>query len=100
MSIHTEDEMANEVLGWLKRQPVEVQEEFRNRSRESLVFYHNTLGRKIRNEFKLWETEWKPVYEKQNNITVDASESHPDAISMRVIEKVWLIMQEVLDDKS
>lgn len=57
---------------------------------ENLITYHSSLGKEIRNEFKLWETEWKP--DLVNGI--DTSEDHPDQVSMRVIKEVQRRLKE------
>lgn len=53
-----------------------------------LVMVHHTIGRHIRNRYKLWELEWEPVIKDG----VDISEHHPDAVSMRVIEAVYKVL--------
>lgn len=47
--------------------------------------YHGTLGRTIRNEYKLWDTSWTPDIRDG----VDYAFDHPDQVSMRVIGEVW-----------
>lgn len=79
-------EMSDVVLGWLDEQPPDTQQEFKDVPFSHLGEYHHTLGRSIRNHFKLWETKWEP--ELING--VDFSNNHPDSISMRVIEHAWL----------
>lgn len=80
------DEMVGVVEGWFRAGKASDQQQFLNTPKEKLVIYHSTLGRAIRNEFKLWETEWKP--EIVNG--VDNSPNHPDNLSFRVIEQVWV----------
>jgi hypothetical protein len=65
-------------------------EKFINTPKEKLVKYHDSLGRDIRYEFKLWENEWKPNIKNG----VDHSEDHPEQISLKVIEKVWKLRQK------
>lgn len=50
-----------------------------------LVLYHSTLGRYIRNHYKLWERQWTPIIENG----VDVSPEHPDSISNEIIKMVW-----------
>lgn len=57
---------------------------------EKLTKYHNSLGRNIRNDFKLWDTEWRPMIVDG----IDRSEDHPDQVSMRVIEEVHKRLKE------
>lgn len=52
---------------------------------DTLHQYHHTLGRRIRNKYKLWEWPWEP--ELRNG--VDYSSMHPDQVSMTIIEEVW-----------
>lgn len=79
------DDMVSVVHGWFLRQSDDNKKEFVESSKQNLIAYHTTLGRSIRNEFKLWEREWVPDIREG----VDHSEDHPDRISMRVIEAVW-----------
>ena len=87
--INTFDDMVKIVEGWFRKDTDENKREFLKASKEDLVGYHTSLGRSIRNEFKLWDREWKP--DIQNG--VDYSPDHPDHISMRVIEEVWRRLQ-------
>lgn len=83
------EEMVAVANGWLQKQDEKVRKEFINTPKERLIGYHTTLGRSIRNEFKLWDREWKQ--DIRNG--VDHSEDHPDQISMRVIKEVWRMNQ-------
>jgi hypothetical protein len=58
-------------------------------SRTDLVRYHHSLGRMLRNEFKMWEHDWTP--EIVNG--VDVSPDHPDQRSQRIIEQAWTLLQ-------
>jgi len=64
--------------------------DFINCEFRDLAQYHSTLGRSIRNEFKLWKGSWEPELEGN----VDYSTNHPDQVSQRVIEKVWKELQK------
>jgi hypothetical protein len=80
------EDMVTQVVALLKKDTLkEIKKEFVNTPKDQLVKFHSTLGRTIRNEFKLWEIEWKP--EIRNG--VDYSPDHPDQLSMRVMEEVW-----------
>ena len=80
-----EQKIIDEVYCWyLGNAPLE-RLIFTDRTQESLVEYHHSLGRRIRNEFEFWKIKWEP--EMVNG--VDVSPAHPDAISMRIIEAVW-----------
>ena len=74
------------VTGWFKN--AKDKQEFVES--DKLTTYHNSLGKKIRNEFKLWETEWQPVMING----ADNSKDHPDQVSMRVIEEVHKRLKE------
>ena len=74
------------VTGWFKNS--KDKQEFVESG--ALTEYHHSLGKKIRNEFKLWDTEWKPVMVDG----ADYSEDHPDQISLRVIEEVQKRLKE------
>ena len=80
----TIEEMAEEVIRWL---PKEEQELFLT---TDVILHHHTLGRSIRNHFKLWTYKWEPELRDG----VDYSENHPDAISTRVMEEVKRKLKE------
>lgn len=79
------NEIVEKVTEWFWEAPVEAQTKFLDTPRDDLIKYHHTLGRGIRNEFKLWEIDWEPEVVDG----VDESRYHPDAVSMTVIEEVW-----------
>jgi hypothetical protein len=80
------EDMVCVVEAWFRRDTIKNKKAFLDTPKEDLSkYYHSTLGRTIRNEFKLWETEWKPDVRDG----IDHSPDHPDHISMRVIEEVW-----------
>jgi len=83
--IYDFESMVSVMKIWLQKQPEHDKNEFINTPKDNLARYDSTLGRYIRNEFKLWDTEWVPVLEDG----VDCSEDHPDQISMRVVQAVW-----------
>lgn len=85
MHPHKRMEIINTVLDWYRGSPLKIQYDFRTCSFDALILYHDSLGRDIRNHFKLWEEVWTP--ELING--VDYSEAHPDSVSMRIIEEVW-----------
>lgn len=55
----------------------------------SLVKYHDSLGRAVRNQFDMWEDPWEP--EIING--VDYSPNHPDQRSQAVIYALWKDLQ-------
>lgn len=83
------ERMVSTVQEWINQDP-EFKKEFMNCSYDDLILYHHhPLGTRIRNEFKLWETEWEPKLIDG----IDCAEDHPDAISMRIVEEVWNVQQ-------
>lgn len=77
--------MVSVVEKWIKKSKIEDRNTFVSTPKEKLVRYHGTLGRDIRNEFKLWDADWTPKIVNG----VDCSPNHPEQISMRIIEEVW-----------
>lgn len=73
------------VESWFDNEPVKNKNMFVNSKEDALVVYHHTLGRSIRNEFKLWQIEWTPEIENG----IDVSNDHPDQVSMIIITKLW-----------
>ena len=51
----------------------------------NLIDYHHSLGRYIRNKYKLWNKKWEPLIINGS----DHSPDHPDNISMKMIEEIW-----------
>lgn len=82
--------MADEVEGWLQKASSAGQLEFARLEKDQLITLHDSLGRRIRNHFKLWTYPWTP---RLNEDGVDCAANHPDHISTLVIEKVWLRSQ-------
>lgn len=87
MSLTEEAELriANDVL---QDFPADALIRFTETPFKDLIAYHNSLGRMIRNEYGLWQNEWEPVMIEG----ADHSEQHPDAISMRIIQKIHQIV--------
>ena len=61
-----------------------------NWGNHTLVEYHHTLGRHIRNKYKLWTYKHEPEIIDG----VDHSPFHPDNISGKIIEEVWKLGNE------
>jgi len=53
-----------------------------------ILLHHHTLGRYIRNHYKLWE---RASNYKSNDLN---DSNHPDNMSQRIIEKIWNIFHE------
>lgn len=85
------NEMVETVIDWFNEASPEGQEQFLSSSKKSLIMYHHSVGRDIRNQFRLWESTWDPQLDDQG---IDNSPDHPDAISMAVIEAVWERLRE------
>ena len=84
------DYMASIAHDWYRELSERAQLKFRNTSESDLVEYHSTLGRDIRNYFKLWDRKW--TIELENG--VDVSPNHPDALSMATIRELWKRVQQ------
>ena len=87
----TREEILEEVFRWYLETEEKQQYSFKNCKKENLVTYHNSLGRNIRNEFKLWDVDWEP--EIVNG--VDISPNHPDQVSFDIIVEVWKKVNEM-----
>jgi len=83
------EDMVNVVQSWFRKEKPYSKQQFLDTPKENLVSYHSSLGRAIRNEFKLWDVEWVPEIREG----VDYSAGHPDQVSMQVIEEVWRRLQ-------
>lgn len=84
--MHTVEEMGAVVEGWFIRGNEKFRLEFMDTPFEKLHRFHDSVGRMIRNEFKLWDTSWTPELDENG---CDCSMHHPDQISMEVIKDVW-----------
>ena len=78
-------EMVKTVLKWFNNSPIRQQEEFRNTDFDNLVVFMHTLGQQIINYFSLWSYKW----DKKIVDDIDESTEHPEAVTLRIIEKVW-----------
>jgi len=83
------EDIVNVVEGWFKKATPEEQKRFLDCPKEKLIQYHSTLGRDIRNEFKLWHTNWTSELDENG---CDCSPFQPDQISMSVIIHSVLIL--------
>jgi len=81
--------MVTEASGWLDADNQDNRDRFIASDMSELVAYHSTIGRRLRNHFRLWEIAWEP--DIKNGF--DESPDHPDSISMRVIEELWRLRQ-------
>jgi hypothetical protein len=85
MAVKTEEEIVEDLFEHFNEQDGYIQESFKSTKKENLIGLHHTLGRHIRNEYKLWDRTWVPLLDQYK---VDVSPDHPDAISQRIIEKL------------
>lgn len=58
---------------------------FLEAANDSLIGVYGSMGRWIRNEYRLWEYKWTPEM-KQG---FDASPYHPDAVSYKILKRVY-----------
>lgn len=81
-----EDEIANRILSGMVD---EDKEYIRNIGYNNLITLHHTLGQYIRNNEKLWVYTWEKELDEN---MVDYSPYHPDAVSSRIIEKIYTLL--------
>ena len=92
MYLHSISAIADDIFDSLKE--IELQK-LRETEPDDVVMFHLSWGMWIRNHYKLWSedhpltTNWHkhPDQRKIEN-GVDMSEDHPDAISMKIMERV------------
>lgn len=74
-----------EAVVWLEHRLVESPEalaEYRAAPEDALAMYHHGLGRKVRNELKLWEEPHSPLWHHfVNELKID----HPDDMSSLIM---------------
>lgn len=85
VNYRSEDDIASEVFKNLSYEDVDAIKKVPHPA--DMIEYHHTVGRWIRNHYKLWERPYTPEI---NQHGVDVSEQHPDAISDRILQKVWI----------
>ena len=82
------EEMAQIVMEWYDDPSHSYKLVLKHCSEDDLISYHSTLGREIRNHFKLWVNYVPEMYSDE-----DGLDNHPDEISMQVIKEVWKKLQ-------
>lgn len=85
---HTsEQSIAEEVFAQLDESDIEYLGQI---SSSELPLFHNSVGRNIRNEYRLWHEDC-PLTDNNVQLVdgVDMNPKHPDAVSMRIIEAIW-----------
>ena len=80
------ENMVLQTQEWLYESSFDERKAFLNSSKGDLVRWHHTIGQDIRNHYNLWGRSWTPDIVDG----FDVSPDHPDQLSMRVIEEVWL----------
>ena len=78
----TEDEIVDDLI---KKIPALELDMLGVMDEEDLIHLHMTTGAVIRNEYALWKREWEP----EEVDGVDISPNHPDAVSDRIIHRLW-----------
>jgi hypothetical protein len=88
----TEDEIVDEVLRELAEPSIRVLKSIKNK--DALIQFHHTVGRHIRNKFRLWDrdnplTLGSDAARKMSDEELAVADEHPDQTSQRIIERVW-----------
>jgi hypothetical protein len=78
----TEDEIVQTLYDGLDDETIR---ELRSVEKIELIRLHHSLGQYIRNTYGLWDRPWVPLISND----VDCAPDHPDAVSMRIIEKLY-----------
>jgi len=88
----TEEEIAYDVFYDLDE---EEKEYLRKQSEGSLIQFHHTAGRGIRNDYHLWHPD-HPHTETGKDVRdgVDYTYNHPDSYSSRITHLVWCLCRE------
>ena len=81
------EDMVQELLADLNE---EQRNQLRSMQKGELAGLHFSYGMYIRNHFRLWDYEFVPMIDERG---VDVAPDHPDALSMKVIESLWLELQ-------
>lgn len=71
----SEDEIVIDLVDTIRSTP-HLLKEWHEIRKQDLIRYHHSIGRDIRNHYNLWGMR---IYSKE----------HPDAVSMRIMNKVW-----------
>lgn len=84
----TESEIAEEMFARLSEADIFTLKTVK--TEDSMGEFHHSVGQWIRNEYHLWEVDWAPEIVDG----VDCSPNHPDAISSRILRKIWRLVHE------
>lgn len=85
---HTsEQSIAEELFAQLDESDIEY---LRETPASDLIKFHHSVGRAIRNDYRLWHEDC-PLTDNNAQLVdgVDYNPKHPDAVSMRIIEAIW-----------
>ena len=77
----TEEQIVEDVLSKLN---AEDRLKLRSIPFEELIGFHSNFGQQIRNKYKLWDVSNPYTHH------VDDHPDHPDNLSFRIIQTVWL----------
>lgn len=88
----TEDEIVAEMLRDLTEPEKRVLRSIK--SRDALIQFHHTVGRHIRNKYRLWDrnnplTLGSEVARGMSDDELAVANEHPDQTSQRIIERIW-----------
>lgn len=89
-------DIINDVHNQISQNPKLLRELLSITDKDSLIQYHHSLGRVIRNQYNLWTIPWTPELDEDG---VDCSPYHPDQVSQTIIEKVWELIKQSEEQK-
>jgi len=88
----TFDEIVEVVFGRISKDEIEYLQTIK---RDDMIEFHSTVGRGIRNDFRLWHTKnplTKAFFEDGDKYIVNGVNlhpDHPDTVSCNVLYRVW-----------
>ena len=74
---HTLESVVSDMLNRMSNESIQV---LRETEKKDLIGYLHTVGRFIRNEYKMWHN---------TELIKDCDADHPDDASMIIIETIW-----------
>lgn len=91
-SFLTEDEIVEDILRGLDPPSIRVLKSIK--SKDALIQFHHSVGRYIRNKYKLWDREnpltlGSDAARQMDDSELAVADEHPDQTSQRIIERVW-----------
>ena len=82
-----EDQIIKDLIKKINEEE-DVKERWLGLNKSQLIRLHPTTGQKIRNQYRLWDKE-NPYTQSDTK-----HKNFPDAMSQRIIEKVWRQLQD------